>query len=167
MKHRIAIIDEVKARTRKLKTPDPHKTRDTRYAIQNVGEKTNIRDMKVPAIENKSASTSKKCTGTITLSSTGPATSPAVFYYLGRYEATGEEHEAAPVYIRKSDGKYLYRHSDGTWSADDSIGYTGGRVIQSVDTTAECPARVSQWRYEDYSVWRSGDITAQCNVHTQ
>ena len=100
-------------------------------------------------------------TGTITLSATGAAATCRP-WYLGSYEATGEEEEGAPVY-RDSDGRYLYRHSDGTWRADDVIGGPG--VIRSVDT-APCPASIRRWQYRDYPDWRSGDITAQCSVHT-
>ena len=175
MKHRIAVMDEVKATMgeTKVKTQELHteesKARDMRCAIQNVEERTNIRDKEVSAIEKKSALTSKKCTGTITLSATGKAAWNRP-WCLGSYEATEEEHEGAPVYRKsgKSDDYYLYRRSDGTWRADWKIGGRGG--IKSVDTTADCPARVSQWQYYDHpydGVWRSGDITVQCSVHTQ
>ena len=100
-------------------------------------------------------------TGTITLSATGAAATCRP-WYLGSYEATGEEEEGSAVY-RDSDGRYLYRHSDGTWRADDVIGGPG--VIRSVDT-APCPASIRRWQYRDYPDWRSGDITAQCSVHT-
>ena len=98
---------------------------------------------------------------TITLSATGAAVQrwPE---YLGSYEATGEVTAGAPVY-RKSGGRYLYRCSDGTWYAGPGIGYIG--AYKSVDT-AQCPASIRQWQYRDIS-WQSGDITAQCSVHTQ
>ena len=104
----------------------------------------------------------KPC-GVITLSATGEAARihPA---YLGRYEATGEECQGSPVY-RNSDGYYLYRHSDGTWNTNNSIGDYG--AYRSVDSNAECPARVSQWQYAaGPSGYNPGDIRAQCSVHT-
>ena len=107
------------------------------------------------------------CCKSVTLSATG---APAKIYpeYLGSYEATGEEHEGAPVY-RNSNGDHLYKYSDGTWRADYyKIG--GDGVYKSVDTDAECPASISQWQYWDYDYhsgaptdWRSGDITVECN----
>ena len=123
IKHRLAIIDEVKARTCAL-------------------------------------------TGIITLSATGAAAKrwPS---FLGRYLATGEEHQGAPVY-RKSDGGYLSRYRNGTWHAGWGIGGHGGGY-KGVDTTADCPARVRQWQYYhsyDGGSSQSGDITAKCSVHT-
>ena len=89
--------------------------------------------------------------------------SKAVTEYLGRYEATGEEEEDAPVY-RNSHGIYLYRHSDGTWRADERIGGDGLYSYRSVGT-AECPDSISQWNWKSlYNVihWESSDITVQC-----
>ena len=117
IKHRLAIMDEVKAR---------------RCAL----------------------------TGTITLSATGAAAKEWP-RSLGRYEATGEEHEGAPVFS-DGDGRYLYRYSDGTWRADSAI---GGRGVYRSVGTADCPARNSQWLFSDYPDWHSGDITAKCSVH--
>ena len=119
IKHRLAIIDEVKARTCAL-------------------------------------------TGTITLSDSGAAARRRS-ECLGRYVATGEEHEGAAVY-RNSGDYILYRHSDGTWRASQhGIGWFS--VLSSVDR-AQCPASISQWQYCDYPDWQSGDITAKCSVHT-
>ena len=103
-----------------------------------------------------------KCTGTITLSATGAAAKKWSGYH-GSYEATGEENDGAAVY-RKSEGRYLYRWSDGTWRAGVGIGWSG--YIKSVGT-APCPASIRQWEYHDGEYWQSGDITAQCSVHTQ
>ena len=72
IKHRLAIIEEAKARTCAL-------------------------------------------TGTITLSASRAAARRRS-ECLGRYVATGEEHEGAPVY-RNSGDYILYRYSDGTWRA--------------------------------------------------
>ena len=84
---------------------------------------------------------------------------------LGHYVATGEVYQEAAVF-RNSEGVYLYRYSDGAWRADVKIGSYG--VYKSVGTgTAGCPARVSQWQYWDGISWHSGDISAQCSVHTQ
>ena len=78
-----------------------------------------------------------------------------------KYEATEEEHEGAPVY-RDSDDNFLYRHSDGTWRVGPEINYI--TLLKSVDTTAECPANISQWQYApDEDGWQSGDITIKCN----
>ena len=99
------------------------------------------------------------CCKSVTLSATG---APAKIYpeYLGSYEATGEEHEGAPVY-RNSNGDHLYKYSDGTWRADYyKIGSEG---VKSVDTTADCPDRVSQWQYMGYGGYGDGDITVECN----
>ena len=74
MKHRIAIVNEVKA------------SRDTCYSKS--------RDKKL-STEKKSAATSK-CTGTITLSATGAA-SKRWPWLLGSYVATGKKHEGAAV----------------------------------------------------------------------
>ena len=104
----------------------------------------------------------KPC-GVITLSATGAAARihPK---YLGSYEATGGEYYGAPIY-RNGDGYYLYRHSDGTWHANNSIAAYG--AYRSVDN-AQCPARVRQWQYAaGPSGYHSGDIKAQCSVHTQ
>ena len=64
---------------------------------------------------------------------------------------------------RQSTGK-VYRYSDGTWRVSPWIGSSPS--IKSVGT-AECPTRVSQWQYSDFtlsgSVWYSGAITAQCS----
>ena len=103
-----------------------------------------------------------KCTGTITLSATGAAAKKWSGYH-GSYEATGEENDGVAVY-RKSEGRYLYRWSDGTWRAGVGIGWSG--YIKSVGT-APCPASIRQWEYHDGEYWQSGDITAQCSVHTQ
>ena len=106
---------------------------------------------------------SSDCCKSVTLSATGEAAMWPT--YLGSYEATGEEHDGAPVY-RKSDGKYLYRNSDGTWRATYEIGGTG--IYRSVDTTADCPVRVSKWRYDAGRLdWRFGDITAKCALIVQ
>ena len=83
--------------------------------------------------------------------------------YLGRYEATGEENEGAPVY-ENSHGQYLSRWSDGTWHTGLQ-GSIGVQVMKSVGT-AECPASNSQWQYYVNGGWRSSDITAECNGHT-
>ena len=102
------------------------------------------------------------CCKSVTLSATGAANAwPA---HLGSYVATGEEEEGAPVY-RTSDDYPLFRESDGTWRAGMRIGHIG--AYKSVDT-ADCPASISQWQYWDDGSWdwQSGDITAQCSVHT-
>ena len=101
---------------------------------------------------------SSDCCKSVTVSATGAA---ADIYpdYLGRYVATGREHEGSPVF-RNSDNKYLYRHSDDTWRASYVIGGYG--YYKSVDTTAECPASISQWQYLDGD-WHSGSITVKCN----
>ena len=104
---------------------------------------------------------SSGCCKSLKLSATGAAAEKYPFY-LGSYEATGEVTAGAPVYW-KSGGRYLYRCSDGTWYAGPGIGYIG--AYKSVDT-AQCPASIRQWQYRDIS-WQSGDIRAQCSVHTQ
>ena len=105
---------------------------------------------------------SSGCCKSLKLSATGAAAEKYPFY-LGSYEATGEEHKGAPVY-RNSEDRYLYIYRDGTWRASYKIGYSGG--YKSVDTTAQCPTSISQWQDWDDGDWRSGDITAQCSVHT-
>ena len=121
IKHRLAIIDEVKART-------------------------------------------CASTGTITMSASGAAARRRS-ECLGRYVATGEEHEGAVVY-RNSDGYILYRYSYGTWRASQhGIGWFS--VLSSVDR-AQCPASIRQWQYRpSYTVtapaWQSGDITVRCS----
>ena len=87
---------------------------------------------------------------------------------VGTYEATGEKHEGAPVY-KNSNGKYVYRHSDGIWHNNSVVGghspTDGG--WRSVDTSAKCPATVSQWEYHNYYAghYISGDITVKCGQH--
>ena len=78
--------------------------------------------------------------------------------YLGTFEATGEEYEGKPVY-KNNDGRYLYRHSDGTWRTGYGIGASG--IIKSVVDTAECPVSINQWQYSDVG-WHSADITVEC-----
>ena len=134
--------------------------RNSKCFIKKFTTETNVVDM-------SDAVRSCYCFGrkakSITLSATGAAAKKWP-QFLGSYEATGEEEDGAPVF-RKSDGYYLYRRKDGTWRAGYEIGYSG--AYRSVDTAAECPASISQWQYRDHGVWRSGDITAQCSVHTQ
>ena len=109
-----------------------------------------------------SSSVSSGCCKSVTVQATKAAAEKWP-WSLGRYEVTGEQHEGAAVY-RKSGGDYLYRHSDGTWRVSPWIGSSPS--IKSVGT-AECPTRVSQWQYSDFtlsgSVWYSGAITAQCS----
>ena len=121
--------------------------------------KTNVVDMSDAAL---------MCS--ITLSTTGTgAAAEGWASFLGRFVATGEVYQEAQVY-RNSVGMYLYRHSDGTWRAGYKIGAVGGIgfEIMSVDTTAECPASISQWQYKATGVsWcYFGDITVKCSVHT-
>merc|ERR1712038_184231 len=108
------------------------------------------------------------CSITLSASGTGAA-AEGWASFLGRFVATGEVYQEAPVY-RNSVGMYLYRHSDGTWRAGYKIGAVGGIgfEIMSVDTTAECPASISQWQYKATGVsWcYFGDITVKCSVHT-
>ena len=119
--------------------------------------KTNVVDMSDAVL---------MCSITLSTTSTGAA-AEGWASFLGRFVATGEVYQEAPVY-RNSVGMYLYRHSDGTWRAGVGIGAVGGIgfEIMSVDTTAECPASISQWQYRDNFSWQSGDITAKCSVHT-
>ena len=133
--------------------------------------KDDLKDIGVQKVKHRNAiieelarmRDAKPC-GVITLSATGAAARihPK---YLGKYNViAGEEHEGAPVY-RNSDGYYLYRYSDGTWHTNNVIGDYG--AYRSVDN-AQCPARVSQWQYAaGPSGYNSGDIKAQCSVHTQ
>ena len=103
------------------------------------------------------------CCKSVTLSATGAAN--AWPDHLGSYVATGEElYRGATVY-RKSDDYPLYSDSDGTWRAGMTIGHIG--AYSSVDT-ADCPASISQWQYwaDEVWDWQSGNITAQCSVHT-
>ena len=101
-----------------------------------------------------------KCTGTITLHASGAA-AEIWSECLGSFEAIEEKYQGAAVY-RNNKGKYLYRESDGTWRVTFQL---GDDCFKSVDTTALCPASISQWRYMHYG-WYTGDITAQCSVHT-
>ena len=78
--------------------------------------------------------------------------------YLGTFEATGEEYEGKPVY-KNNDGRYLYRHSDGTWRTGYGIGASG--IIKSAVDTAKCPVSINQWQYADVG-WHSADITVEC-----
>merc|ERR1712038_998002 len=122
-------------------------------------KKTNVVDMSDAAL---------MCSITLSASGTGAA-AEGLASFLGRFVATGEVYQEAPVY-RNSVGMYLYRHSDGTWRAGYKIGAVGGIgfEIMSVDTTAECPASISQWQYKATGVsWcYFGDITVKCSVHT-
>ena len=79
------------------------------------------------------------CCKSVLLSATGAAD---VLWpkYLGTFEATGEEYEGKTVY-KNNDGRYLYRHSDGTWRTGYGIGASG--IIKSVVETAECPVSQS------------------------
>ena len=96
------------------------------------------------------------CCKSVTLSATGAANAwPA---HLGSYVATGEEYEGKPVY-KNNDGRYLYRHSDGTWRTGYGIGASG--IIKSAVDTAECPESINQWQYADVG-WHSADITVEC-----
>ena len=78
----------------------------------------------------------------------------------------------------KSDSRYLYKYSDGTWHVGPNIDDIGS--IKSVGT-APCPESNSHWEYlysndsddGDYAFiiggvgsFRSGDITVKCSVHT-
>ena len=99
--------------------------------------------------------------------------------YIGSYEATGQEHQGAAVY-RKSDDRYLTRHSDGTWRGSRKLemkkvglklglglgSYYWPSIIKSVGTS-ECPASITEWKYlENIGDWRSEDITVKCSYHT-
>ena len=85
---------------------------------------------------------------------------------LGHYAVTEEEHEGAAVY-KNGDGKYLYKHDDGTWCAGTWIGGSG--LVRSGTTAgaaSPCPAGFSSnWHYYE-GEWKSGDIMVNCSVHT-
>ena len=102
---------------------------------------------------------------TITLTANGEATK-AWHSPWGDYVATGAEHNEAAVF-RNSDGKYLYKHDDGTWCAGTWIGGSG--LVRSGTTAgaaSPCPASVSSnWHYYE-GEWKSGDIRVKCSVHT-
>jgi len=89
--------------------------------------------------------------------------------YTGKYDATGEEKEGAPVF-KNSVGRYLYRWSDGTWRANVRMGDFDKQTIKSVDTAAECPESNTcnsgnQWQYRGNtdSNWHSADIVVKCS----
>ena len=96
------------------------------------------------------------CCKSVLLSATGAAD---VLWpkYLGTFEATGEEYEGKTVY-KNNDGRYLYRHSDGTWRTGYGIGASG--IIKSVVETAECPVSINQWQYSDvgWHCWHHGRV---------
>ena len=107
-----------------------------------------------------SSSVSSGCCKSYTLSATGAAAEmgPSL---LSSYEATGEVNEGAPVFKKKYDTIYLYRHSAGTWVVGEYR--VGTLFIRSVGT-AQCPTGISQWQFwNDGDIWRSGDITAVCS----
>ena len=106
-----------------------------------------------------SSSVSSGCCKSVTLKATGAA-AEWWSYSLGRYASWGHYHEGGPVF-RKSDGWYLYRHSDGTWHVGES--YNGGTVFIRSVGTAQCPVSVSQWQYWADGPWHSGDIRVQCS----
>ena len=86
--------------------------------------------------------------------------------YLVTYEFTGEEHNDAPIYMKKSNlrflfDRYLSRNDDGTWHAGIHIGSPG--FIKSVGFEA-CPNNIRRWQYRhaNSGPTKDGDITAKC-----
>ena len=82
---------------------------------------------------------------------------------FGRYEASEEEYEGAPVY--RNGNFHLYRggaEQYGKWHFGDRMPRSG--YIQSIPaTTAECPDGVSEWYYWDKKAdWNTGDIKVEC-----
>ena len=81
---------------------------------------------------------------TLTLSATGGA---KLWWCLGDYTLTEEQHRGRPVY-KNSEDAYLYTLESGAWGVSLTVGFSAPRYRST--TAAPSPALCQNWEYRGY-----------------